>query len=56
MPTSHARILKAREDYLEWSDLELLLQALQQAAINEDRQGIRRVLQSCVHGFQPDQG
>ncbi len=56
IPTSHARILKAREDYLEWSDLELLLQALQQAAINEDRQGIRRVLQSCVHGFQPGQG
>jgi FlaA1/EpsC-like NDP-sugar epimerase len=54
IPTSHARIMKAREDCLEWADLDILLGQLQQAALNEDLRGIQAVLKECVHGYLPD--
>jgi len=54
IPTSHPRIMKAREDCLAWADLETLLGQLQQAAYNEDLQGIQAVLKTCVHGYRPD--
>jgi FlaA1/EpsC-like NDP-sugar epimerase len=52
--TSHPRIMKAREDCLEWADLDVLLGQLQQAALNEDLRGIQAVLKECVHGYLPD--
>jgi len=54
IPTSHARIMKAREDYLKWAVLEVQLGRLQIAAHNEDLPGMRAVLKDCVHGYQPD--
>lgn len=54
VPTSHARIMKAREDCLEWADLSGLLGQLQQAAQSEDLAGIQTVLRACVHGYLPD--
>ena len=54
IPTSHPRIMKAREDCLEWADLDILLGQLQQAALNEDLRGIQAVLKECVHGYLPD--
>ena len=52
MATSHPRIMKANEEFLPWLDLEIQLKRLQAAATEEDLDGIREVLRSCVHGFQ----
>jgi FlaA1/EpsC-like NDP-sugar epimerase len=51
-PTSHPRIMKAHEDYLDWSSLEPHLQVLQQAAQDGDVAAIKAVLQTCVQGYQ----
>jgi FlaA1/EpsC-like NDP-sugar epimerase len=52
-PTAHTRIMKAHEDCLVWDALEPHLQALQQAALANDVDGIRAVFSSCVHGYAP---
>lgn len=54
IPTSHPRIMKAREDFLVWSDLYVLLEQLQEAALQEDLHAIQAVLKTCVDGYQPD--
>ena len=51
--TTHARIMKAHEDYLTWEHLEQYLQTLQQSARANDVDGIRAVFSSCVHGYAP---
>lgn len=51
-PTAHARIMKAHEDCLPWSELESQLQALRRGVENEDAAAIKSVLRSCVHGYQ----
>ena len=47
-----ARIMKAHEDFMPWSELQGCLQQLRQAAEDEDVDAMRRVLRACVHGFQ----
>ena len=54
-PTAHPRIMKAREDYLEWSALSVQLSTLQAAADHNDEAAIKAVLKTCVHGFEPSQ-
>ena len=54
IPTSHARIMKAREDCLAWADLDVHLARLHEAAINDDLPSMQAVLKACVHGYQPD--
>ena len=49
--TSHPRIMKAHEDCLSWSELQIQLDRLQRAAEAGDEVGIRAVLKACVHGF-----
>ncbi|MBT3068372.1 nucleoside-diphosphate sugar epimerase/dehydratase [Rhodoferax sp. U11-2br] len=51
-PTSHPRIMKAHEDYLDWPRLEPHLQTLQQAGLEGDVATIKAVLQTCVQGYQ----
>jgi FlaA1/EpsC-like NDP-sugar epimerase len=53
-PTSHPRIMKAHEDCLPWSELQLQLDRLRQAAELGDEAGIRTVLRACVQGFEPE--
>ena len=55
-PTDHPRIMKAHEDFLDWPELDVQLQALRQAAERNDASAIKSVLQACVHGYaeQPD--
>jgi FlaA1/EpsC-like NDP-sugar epimerase len=55
-PTAHPRIMKAREDFLPWPELERALDRLLQAAESGDVIAIKSVLQSCVQGYlaQPD--
>jgi nucleoside-diphosphate-sugar epimerase len=50
-PTSHPRIMKAREASLSWPALELQLTALSQAASANDERSIRAILAQCVTGF-----
>ncbi len=52
-PTSHPRIMKAREDYLPWSELEQKLQALQMALDVNDVGVVRAMLQQLVSGYLP---
>ncbi|OIN91269.1 MAG: polysaccharide biosynthesis protein [Comamonadaceae bacterium CG1_02_60_18] len=51
-PTAHPRIMKAHEDFLRWDSLQPHLQALQQAARQDDVLHIKTILQMCVHGYQ----
>jgi len=51
-PTAHPRIMKAREDFLAWPELERALGLLLRAAETGDVVAIKSVLQSCVHGYQ----
>jgi FlaA1/EpsC-like NDP-sugar epimerase len=55
-PTAHPRIMKAREDFLPWPELERALDRLLTAAESGDVIAIKSVLQSCVQGYlaQPD--
>jgi FlaA1/EpsC-like NDP-sugar epimerase len=49
--TAHPRIMKAHEDHLTWSALDVHLQTLQHAAELCDVGTIKAVLQACVHGY-----
>ena len=49
--TAHPRIMKAREDFLPWSELSVHLGQLQRAADVEDVASIKATLATCVHGY-----
>ena len=51
LPTAHARIMKAQEEFLPWPQLELQLEALRQAVDRADVAGIKAVLGECVQGY-----
>ena len=52
-PTEHARIMKAHEPFLPWSQLQTELQALQVAANRNDAAEIKAVFLRHVQGYQP---
>jgi FlaA1/EpsC-like NDP-sugar epimerase len=52
-PTSHPRIMKAHEDFLDWPALDLQLEHLRRASDAQDVDAIKAVLQTCVHGYAP---
>lgn len=52
-PTQHARIMKAQEDMLPWSELHALLRSLEEAMELNDVTTLRALLQVCVQGYQP---
>lgn len=54
MMTSHPRILKAREGFLAWSELEKELSVLEDAIEMNDIISIREALRRLVSGYQPD--
>jgi FlaA1/EpsC-like NDP-sugar epimerase len=56
LPTHHARIMKAHEDFLPWEQLQPKLQALNQALDINDVPQIRALLKDLVPGYQPDGG
>jgi FlaA1/EpsC-like NDP-sugar epimerase len=51
--TQHARIMKAQEDMLPWSELQTLLKSLEEAMKLNDVATLRALLQVCVQGYQP---
>ncbi|MFJ3044317.1 polysaccharide biosynthesis protein [Herbaspirillum chlorophenolicum] len=52
-PTSHSRIMKAHEDYIQWDALEEKLNALELALNVNDVSVIRLMMQQLVTGYEP---
>jgi FlaA1/EpsC-like NDP-sugar epimerase len=52
--TAHPRIMKAHEDFMDWTELMSQLEQLQKFAGVEDVGAIRQVLSNCVHGFHDE--
>jgi FlaA1/EpsC-like NDP-sugar epimerase len=53
--TEHPRIMKAKEKFLPWSELQPMITTLRIAAVNGDVMMIRSMLQQLVPEYQPDQ-
>lgn len=51
--TGHARIMRAQEHVIPWSELEDMLETLKQATKDGDFERVRAVLQCAVSGFVP---
>ena len=51
--TTHPRIMRAQEQVIAWSELEQMLQHLEQASLEDDFEQIRQVLTQAVSGFVP---
>jgi FlaA1/EpsC-like NDP-sugar epimerase len=54
LPTHHARIMKAHEDFLPWEQLQPKLNELNQVLDINDVPRIRALLKDLVPGYQPD--
>jgi FlaA1/EpsC-like NDP-sugar epimerase len=52
-PTAHARILKARENYLSWDEVQPWLAELERATQSNNVMAVRSVLQKLVSGYLP---
>jgi FlaA1/EpsC-like NDP-sugar epimerase len=52
-PTAHPRIMKAREPFLPWAQLQTELDVLQAAANHNDAAAIKAVFLHHVQGYQP---
>ena len=52
-PTQHARIMKAHENFMPWSELQEYLAALGVAISVNDVLSIRSLIQQLVQGYQP---
>jgi FlaA1/EpsC-like NDP-sugar epimerase len=52
-PTEHPRIMKAREPFLPWTELQAELDGLQLAADRNDFSAIKAIFQRHVQGYQP---
>ncbi|MDN3987415.1 polysaccharide biosynthesis protein [Zwartia vadi] len=51
--TSHPRIIKAREDFLSWAELEPKLEALNLALRTDDVGAMRSMMEQLVRGYAP---
>jgi FlaA1/EpsC-like NDP-sugar epimerase len=52
-PSEHPRIMKAREEFLPWAELEPVLEELRAAATCGDGEAIRKILMRLVSGYSP---
>lgn len=53
LPTQHPRIMKAREDYLPWNELELKLKSLLSGLQANEVGVIRTIMLQLVNGYAP---
>lgn len=51
--TAHERIMKAREDFVEWTELVPMLEKMLQAATQNNEVLIKILLMQLVHGYNP---
>jgi len=54
LPTSHARIMKAHEDFLAWPELQAELTELMRCVELNDVAAIRAGIKNLVQGYQPE--
>jgi FlaA1/EpsC-like NDP-sugar epimerase len=54
LPTSHARIMKAHEDFLAWPELQAELTELMRCVELNDVSAIRAGIKKLVQGYQPE--
>ena len=54
LPTDHPRIIRAREDFMPWPDLEGNLQMLLGAAGSDNEDAMSNMLQLLVPGYLPE--
>lgn len=54
LPTDHPRIIRAREDFMPWTDLEGHLQILLGAAGSDNEDAMSNMLQLLVPGYLPE--
>jgi FlaA1/EpsC-like NDP-sugar epimerase len=54
LPTSHKRIMKAHEEFLSWTSLQMQLMTLDEALVANDVPLIRSLIKDLVPGYQPD--
>lgn len=54
LPTDHPRILRAREEYLPWSELQHQLKALQDAVGDGNHDAITQLLHQLVPGYRSE--
>jgi FlaA1/EpsC-like NDP-sugar epimerase len=52
--TDHARIMKAREEFIPWAELKAELEKMRAAALGNDAQGIAQSLHRLVAGYTHD--
>ncbi len=50
-PSAHPRIMKAREEFLPWEELQTQLDDLREAIENGRADSLKQVLKACVHGY-----
>ncbi len=55
-PTSHPRIQRANEAYLDWAELEAIVAELRTACTNDDGEQVRETLRRAVPEFSPQCG
>lgn len=53
-PTSNARIYKANEHFISWSELKKALDLFQTAIVNNDIENIKQYLKRFVPEYQPE--
>lgn len=53
IPTTHPRIMMAREDFLPWSEITPELELLRLKLAESDYEGLVAQLKRIVHGYQP---
>ncbi|MBB4222584.1 polysaccharide biosynthesis protein [Variovorax guangxiensis] len=54
LPTSHPRIIRAREDFMAWPDLKIHLQKLLSAARSDNIVAMKDLLRLLVPGYAPE--
>jgi FlaA1/EpsC-like NDP-sugar epimerase len=55
-PTAHPRIMKARESFLAWNELQPRLTELESCIQRNDAEGTLGILRRLVAGYQPAPG
>jgi UDP-N-acetylglucosamine 4,6-dehydratase len=53
-PTDHAMIMRAREEYLPWDALQLVINGLLEQVEEDDYASVRKLLRETVQGYVPE--
>ena len=53
LPTNHPKIFKAQDNFINWSELKIDIQSLENYIYNNDVKNILPILESLVDGYSP---